>query len=77
MAIPPIPTHINNIFNIHIDNISSNGSLNFGNDILKGFKADSKSVGGQTIIGDFSPSGMLNGNVVTDPDGVDQPQTQF
>jgi hypothetical protein len=72
-----IPTHANNIFNIKIDNISSNGNLNFGNVIQEGLLANSKSVGGQSVIGDLSPSGMVNGNIVTDPDAVDQPQSQL
>jgi hypothetical protein len=72
-----IPTHANNIFNIKIDNISSNGNLNFGNVIQDGLKSDSKSSGGQTVIGDLSPSGTLNVNIVSDPDAADQPQSQI
>lgn len=69
--------HINNIFNFKVNNVSSNGSINFGNTIHKGHKADSKSVGGQTVIGDASPSCMVDKNAVADPDFVDQPQKQL
>ncbi len=68
--------HVNNIFNIKINNISSNGSVNFGNTIHKGHNANQKQVGGQTIIGDASPSVMAGKNFVKDPDFVDQPQKQ-
>jgi hypothetical protein len=70
-------THINNIFNIKVNNVSSNGSINFGNVIHKGHAANSKSVGGQTVIGDASPSSMIDKNAVADPDLVDQPQKQL
>lgn len=70
-------THINNIFNIKINNISSNASVNFGNTIHKGQIANEKSVGGQTVIGDASPSSMFDKNVVSDPDFIDQPQKQI
>jgi hypothetical protein len=69
-------THVNNIFNIKVNNVSSNGSINFGNVIHKGHKADSKAVGGQTVIGDASPSYMIDKNAVVDPDITDQPQNQ-
>lgn len=71
--------HINNIFNFRVNNISSNGSINFGNTIHKGHKADSKSVGGQTVIGDSlnSPSTNIDKNIVSDPDLIDQPQKQL
>lgn len=69
--------HINNIFNIKINNISSNGSVNFGNTIHKGHSANAKSVGGQSVIGDASPANMVNRNAVSDPDLIDQPQKQL
>ncbi|WP_202078430.1 spore germination protein [Caldalkalibacillus salinus] len=69
--------HVNNIFNIKVNNVSSNGSINFGNTIHKGHKADSKSVGGQTVIGDASPAANFDKNIVKDPDVLDQPQKQF
>jgi len=71
-------THVNNIFGIRVNNVSSNGSINFGNVIHKGHSANSKSVGGQTVIGDAinSPVNNVERNVVSDPDVVDQLQTQ-
>lgn len=71
--------HINNIFNIRINNISSNGSVNFGNVIIKGNSANAKSVGGQSVTGDLiaSPANHnFNKNIANDPDLIDQPQTQ-
>ncbi len=71
-------THINNIYGIRINNISSNGSVNFGNVIHKGHSANSKSVGGQVVIGDSfnSPATNFEKNLVSDPDVVDQSGTQ-
>lgn len=72
-------TPVNNIFNVKIDNISSNGSVNFGNVIHKGHTANSKSVGGQTVIGDslIRPVTYFDKNLVGDPDFVDQPSKQL
>jgi hypothetical protein len=72
-------THVNNIFGIKINNISSNGSVNFGNVIHKGHSANSKSVGGQVIIGDAlnSAANNFDKNIVGDPDLIDQPQRQL
>lgn len=72
--------HINNIFNIRINSVSSNGSVNFGNVILKGNSADSKTVGGQSVVGDTfaSPANHnLVKNILTDPDAIDQSQSQL
>lgn len=69
--------HVNNIFNIKVNNVSSNGSINFGNTIHKGHSANTKSVGGQTVIGDASPSANFGKNLVSDPDLIDQPQKQL
>lgn len=69
-------THINNIFNIKVNNVSSNGSINFGNTIHKAHKSDAKSVGGQTVIGDASASSMIDKNLVSDPEVADQSQSQ-
>ncbi len=72
-------TPVNNIFNMKINNISSNGSVNFGNVIHKGHMANSKSVGGQTVIGDsvIRPITYFDKNIVGDPDMVDQPSKQL
>jgi hypothetical protein len=68
---------INNIFRIKVNNVSSNGSINFGPTIHKGHKADSKSVGGQTVIGDASPAENMEKNMVSDPDRIDQPSKKI
>jgi hypothetical protein len=71
--------HINNIYGIRINNVSSNGSVNFGNVIHKGHSANSKSVGGQTVIGDSfnSSNNNFEKNIVSDPDILDQNQSQL
>jgi hypothetical protein len=70
-----MPT-VNNIFNIKITNVSSNGSINFGNVLHKGHAANQKSVGGFSVIGDAS-AGLNNElNNVGDPDVMDQPNSQ-
>ncbi len=71
---------VNNIFNIRVNNVSSNGSVNFGNVIVKGNMANSKMIGGQTIVGDSfnSPSVYnFNRNIANDPDVNDQAQAQL
>ena len=70
--------HINNIYALRINNISSNGSVNFGNVIHKGHSANSKSVGGQVVIGDAfnSPANNFEKNLVSDPNVFDQTQAQ-
>jgi len=70
--------HINNIFNIRINSVSSNGSVNFGDVIIKGNSANEKSVGGQSISGDLIASPANNNfskNIANDPDLIDQSQT--
>ena len=72
--------HVNNIFNIRVNNVSSNGSVNFGNVIHKGHMANSKMVGGQTILGDTFNSPVIysyNRNLLNDPDVNDQAQAQL
>lgn len=71
-------THKNNIGGLLVRNVSSNGSVNMGNGILKGFAGNSQAVGGQTVIGDAfnSPTPSFGLNVVNDPDLIDQPQAQ-
>jgi hypothetical protein len=74
-----IPTHVNNIIGISIRNISSTGSLNLGNDIHKGYMANSVSSGGQTDIGDNKNSFINNFqlNISSSPNLSDQSQIQF
>lgn len=73
-------SHINNIFNIRVNSVSSNGSINFGNVIIKGNSANSKSVGGQSVIGDMIRSAAydyFNKSVMNDPDLIDQSSKQL
>lgn len=69
----------NNINFVMVNNLSSNGSLNFGNEIHKGHSANAQSVGGQTLIGNrvANINTDFELNIVADPDAVDQPQYQL
>ena len=60
--------NVYNIFSIKINDVSRNGSVNFGNNIFKGNTANSKSVGGNFVVGDASPSFNVDRNAVSDPD---------
>jgi len=71
-----MPT-VNNIFNIKITSVSSNGSVNFGNTLHKGHTANEKGVGGVAIIGDGSFGIGKEINNVNDPDFIDQANKQF
>lgn len=70
-----MPT-VNNIFNIKILNVATNGSVNFGNTLHKGHTANQKRVGGMYPIGDASLNISKQANPVNDPDFVDQPTSQ-
>ncbi|WP_240688989.1 spore germination protein [Ammoniphilus sp. YIM 78166] len=71
-------THINNIFNVRVNNVSNNASINFGNVIHKGHQANVKANIGQALMGDafYSPANNFNKNIHIDPDLIDQPQAQ-
>jgi hypothetical protein len=71
-----MPT-VNNIFNIKVLSVSSNGSLNFGSTLHKGHTANQKSVGGYSTIGDASLNRNSELNNVADPDFADQPTKQL
>jgi hypothetical protein len=64
---------IRNIVNLKVNNVSSNGSINFGPTIHKGLNANSKEVGGQSVIGDGNFAWSNEKNIISDPDIVDQP----
>lgn len=74
-----IPTHINNIFAIRINNNANNASMNYGNALHKGHQANVKANIGYAQPGDanFSPLQFNNANFNNDPDGVDQAQAQL
>jgi hypothetical protein len=71
-------THVNNIFGIRINSISSNASMNFGNVLHKGHQANVKMNVGYLQAGDanFSPLQFNNANFTNDPDVQDQAQAQ-
>ncbi len=65
--------NVYNIFNIRINNVSNGGAVNFGDNLFSNNAANQKAVGGNTIMGDASPSFNVDNNLVNDPDGEDQP----
>ena len=72
-----MPT-VNNIFNIKILSVSSNGSINFGNTLHKGHTNNEKGVGGLSVIGDATNAGFNKEfNNVRDPDLLDQNNSQL
>lgn len=64
--------NVYNIFNIRINNVSNGGAVNFGDNLFSNNAANQKAVGGNTIMGDASPSLNVDNNLVNDPDGEDQ-----
>lgn len=73
-----LPTHINNIFGIRINNVSNNAAISYGNAAHKGHQANVKLNSGYTQPGDanFSPLQFNNSNISNDPDVIDTPQSQ-
>lgn len=61
-----------NIFNVRINQVATGGVVNFGDNLLRGNAANSKTVGGNSVIGDASPSVNTDFNGVVDPDVSDQ-----
>ncbi len=61
-----------NIYNLKINNISNNGSLNIGDTLHNSHSANSKSTGGNSSFGDTSPTTAGMENVYIDPDLNDQ-----
>ncbi len=71
---------VNNVFNIRVNNISSNGTVDFGSAIYKGLAANNKIVGGQRHLGDMFNSPVIdsaNFNFANDPGVNDQTQSQL
>jgi hypothetical protein len=68
----PMP-NVYNIFNIRINNVSNGGAVNFGDNLFSNNAANQKAVGGNTIMGDASPSVNVDNNLVNDPDEEDMP----
>lgn len=68
--------HVNQIFRFVVDSVSGNGAINFGGAIIAGSTANSKEVGGQSLIGDNAASPHTHDyvwNIANDPNAVDQP----
>ncbi|WP_310186392.1 spore germination protein [Bacillus sp. 3255] len=61
-----------NIINIRINEVATGGVVNFGDNLLRGNAANSKAVGGNTVIGDATSSVNADRNNVLDPDVSDQ-----
>lgn len=68
---------MNQLANVHIESLDSNGSVNLGSAIIKSLNSNAQSVGGQFVAGDFSP--LQNGalNTAFDQDAIDQAQKQL
>ncbi|TLS34959.1 spore germination protein [Pseudalkalibacillus caeni] len=64
----------NNIFNSKINNVTNNGSIIYGNGFNNSHTANTKAVGSNTTLGDFSPANGLTNNNYIDPDISDQGQ---
>lgn len=64
---------VNNIFNVKINNVTSTGSVNFGNTIHIGHEVNSKAVGGAYQYGDLGRMLSASSNKSIDPDLIDQP----
>jgi hypothetical protein len=64
---------VNNIFNVKINNVTSTGSVNFGNTIHIGHEANSKAMGGAYQYGDLGRMLSASTNKSIDPDIIDQP----
>lgn len=65
-----------NVFNIRINNVSNGGAVNFGDTLFNNNAANQKAVGGNTIMGDASPSLNNDTNLVNDQDVEDQGHEQ-
>lgn len=65
-----------NVFNLKVNSIAGNGSLNLGPVIHNSPSARSKSFGSNTSVGDHSPTKALMSNHIKDPDFIDQSDVQ-
>jgi len=61
-----------NIFNIRINQVATGGVVNFGDNLLRGNAANSKAVGGNSVVGDATSSVNTDKSNVLDPDVIDQ-----
>jgi hypothetical protein len=63
-----------NIFAIKTNGITQNGNMEIGATIQNSHTANSKFIGANIALGDFSPSSSFMGNGYVDPDVSDQDQ---
>ena len=63
-----------NIFGIKTNGITQNGNFDIGATIHNSHTANSKFIGANISLGDFSPSSSFMGNGYVDPDISDQDQ---
>lgn len=63
-----------NIFNIKSNGITQNGNMDIGATIHNSHTANTKFIGANISLGDFSPSSSFMGNSSVDPDISDQDQ---
>jgi Spore germination protein gerPA/gerPF. len=66
-----MPT-VNNIFNLKISSVSYNGSINFGNTLIRDLTVNQKVIGSSQLIGDGSLGLNRQLNNVVDSDAQDQ-----
>lgn len=66
-----MPT-VNNIFNLKISSVSYNGSINFGNTLIRDHTVNQKIIGSSQLIGDGSLGLNRQLNNVADSDAQDQ-----
>ncbi|KIL73314.1 spore germination protein [Bacillus badius] len=63
-----------NIFNIKTNGVTQNGNIDVGGVVHNSHTANTKFVGGNISLGDFSPSSSCMGNGMIDGDISDQDQ---
>lgn len=66
-----MPFHVS-VFNLKVNSISYNGSLNLGPVVHNSHSARSKLFGGNSSVGDQSPTTAMMSNHIKDPDFIDQ-----
>ncbi|TBL74610.1 spore germination protein [Paenibacillus thalictri] len=67
--------YIINVFNVKTNGLTRNANIGFGTNIQNSHTANTKFVGGNAAVGDFSPASALMLNGMVDPDISDQGQT--
>ncbi|MBM7644648.1 hypothetical protein JOD45_000841 [Scopulibacillus daqui] len=63
-----------NIFNIKTNGVTMNGNIDIGPTVHNSHTANTKSIGANVSLGDFSPSSSFSLNGSYDPDISDQGQ---